>query len=135
MSEDTRKERFDWLLDGHHDATIKAHVARHMLKKAKIRRTDVFTGKPYDIAAAEADCVNAENEIAEIAAELWEFANQASAPSTGTDSKLLAVLDLVAQYGQAQVALSQTRTPHTRTAATAKANSIWDSLKTALQEG
>lgn len=134
---DTRKAQFEELLVEQRHAIIKAHGSWTRLLRARenLEKTPEWAAASprCDKNNAEAEYTVDERAVSDITAQLARLA--LIAPASGTDSELLAVLDLVAQYGQAQVALSQTRTPNGRTAATAKALSIWDAIKTALQEG
>lgn len=134
----TRKDQFESLLVEQRHAIIAAHQAwtRLLEARADLERTPEWAaaGPRCDKNNAEADYTHREREVSNITAKLAEMALGTPAPSPGTDSELLAVLDLVAKHGQAQVALSQTRTPNGRAAATEKVNALWNAIKTALQE-
>ena len=132
---DARKDQFEQLLVAQRHAIIAAHQAWTGLLEARVdlERTPEWAanGPRCHKNNMEAEYTHREHAVSEITAKLWAMVSCPTPPAPiNTVPGLLATVD---EYAQAHVALSQTRTPHTRAKASQRAETLRLAIKMAVE--
>lgn len=123
-----RKDQFEKLYNEMQKATLKAFLA-YVANIFEIMKDD--SGIEADVAKAEFEHARLAENVTAIKDQLWAMVSCPTPPAPiNTVPGLLAAVD---EYAQAHVALSQTRTPHTRAKASQRAESLRLAIKMAVE--